>query len=147
MVVIKALMYPQGHKSGAYTLGIASLTCLAQARRDDPTLNVTSGERVYDVKLFKAPEFNGPTEEPEGSIWKRGVIRGHQPTYRGVWDLLGGSLKQILRSRIDKYREVSDFNSDFVYTQSILAEMASRPDCPEEWRAWFAESAKAMEGK
>jgi hypothetical protein len=142
MVVIKAIMYPGGMADRAYTLGIASLTFLGQAREDRGAIQ--QGERVYDVKLFKAPEFGGPSDEPRGAIWKRGSIRGHLPTARGVWDLLGGSLSQLLGSRIDRYQGLG-FSFNVVLLRKAMTEMAESPECPDEWRPWFVESANALD--
>lgn len=106
MLVAHFVMWPGGNRDRAYPLSLATFTLVGVAREDAPALGVRKGERAYDVRLFKDVQFGGP--DGTGSlerapIWRRGSVRGHVPGTRGVTDLVGGALKNLLGPRLAPY--------------------------------------------
>lgn len=105
MFVVKLYMWPLGRHTSERFLGVATFSCIGQ---------MPTGERAYNVRLFKAPEYGGPgpndverLQAPkQRDVWREGTIRGHFPGRgkRGTWDLLGGALRSMLGSRLDGYR-------------------------------------------
>lgn len=103
MLVAKFHMWPLGNEGQARFLGAAALDCIGRS----------GGERRYRVRLLKMPEFKGPEEHElrealtrglKKHIWREGFVRGHRPGPRGTWDLLGGSLRELLSERLASYR-------------------------------------------
>ncbi len=108
VVVVRVWMWPKGIREQARLLSTAALDFTGVALRDDLASGVVQGERAYRVRLFKDREFGGPGETDDlqrAKVWMTGSVRGHLPGLgrRGVWDLLGGSLKVILGSRLSPY--------------------------------------------
>lgn len=106
MMVVRVEMWPQGDAARVYPLSLAALSCIGQANANAPEHGVVLGERRYHVRLFKDVAFGGPTDGPftERHIWRSGIVRGHLPGKRGVWDLLGGALHHLLGPRLDGYK-------------------------------------------
>jgi hypothetical protein len=106
MLVVKVCMWPAGDRTKERVLSVAALDCTGQANADRPDIGVRKGERRYRVRLFKDVEFGGPdgsTDLETAPVWRAGYVRGHIPGPRGVWDLVGGALKRILKDRLDPY--------------------------------------------
>ncbi len=105
MVVVKVYMWPRGDHEREELLGVGTLA-LEQ---------VTATGRSYRVTILKLASFiEGGAERladprtihrPRSKdVWKRGHVRGHNPSYRGPWDLLGGALRELLGGRLRSYR-------------------------------------------
>lgn len=115
MVVVKVYLWPQGDQAQEELLGQATLSCVGEAKRDDPARGVLKGERAYDVQILKAPRYGGPDDgddvrpsNTKGKVWRSGRVRGHLPRgpgrhSRGEWDLIGGALKVLLGGRLRTY--------------------------------------------
>lgn len=104
MLVVRASMWPKGDATRAYDLAVGTWACVGQARRDDPALGVRAGERAYQVTLFKDVSFGGPAlPTRSGGVWRSGNVRGHFAGARGVWDLVGGGLRELLGTRLRSY--------------------------------------------
>lgn len=112
MLIVQVSMTPGGDFSKLRTLAYATITNVGVAREDRPDLGVKRGERAYRVRLFKDAEFGGPTTLDElrdcvssgRKVWREFGVRGHMPGPRGVWDLVGGALREGLGSRLNDYR-------------------------------------------
>jgi hypothetical protein len=107
MLVVKVCMWPGGDRARERVVSVAAIDLLGQANEDRPDIGVRKGERRYRVRLFKDVEFGGPDASGDlpATTWRTGRVRGHLPGRRGVWDLIGGALKVVLRDRLDDYVE------------------------------------------
>jgi hypothetical protein len=104
MLVVKVCMWPGGDRSKERVMSVAAIDLLGQANADQPDIGVRRGERRYRVRLFKDVEFGGPDATGDlVDVWRSGRVRGHLPGRRGIWDLIGGALKVILKERLDDY--------------------------------------------
>ncbi len=107
MVVVHLEMWPGGVESAKYTLGVAKLSLLGVATTDRADEDIIRGERVYHCTLYKDTAFGGPatiSAAKPSQVWRSGKVRGHLPGPRGIWDLLGGALKGVLGTRLQRYR-------------------------------------------
>lgn len=108
MLVVKVEMWPGGDSTKARVMSVAAIDLLGQANADRPEIGVRKGERRYRVRLFKDTAFGGPDASGDltnAPVWRGGRVRGHIAGRRGVWDLIGGAIKVLLRDRLDDYVE------------------------------------------
>ena len=116
MMVLKVYMWPSGDQSCEYLMAQATFDLQGVAQRDEPGLGVRKGERAYRVRLLKDTAFGGPQDgvdvnprlTPKSRVWREGRVRGHivgrrGRAARGTWDLIGGALRVLLGSRLDRY--------------------------------------------
>ena len=99
MMVVLTEMWPEGDGSRRYPLSVATFTCMGQS--------AVPGDRLYRVRLYRDAQFGGPTAKgplASASTWRVGLVRGHVPGRRGVWDLVGGAISALLGERLTGYR-------------------------------------------
>ncbi len=143
MIAVEVWMWPGGSRARRHLLSVATLVCCG-ARPD--------GERAYIVRLLKDATFGGPTttetesaiRDPDArKVWRIGQIRGHYPGARGVWDLLGGALRQLVGDRLGSYTPLAPEDAPPVLAPAVYqdrggiygASRASIPARAELWRA------------
>jgi len=118
MIVVKIYMWPGGDRSREHLLSQATIDLQGVAPTDDPANGIVKSERMYRVQILKDTEFGGPGDGAvihpdavsESQVWRAEMVRGHRlghgASARGVWDLVGGALKVLLRGRLAPYKKV-----------------------------------------
>lgn len=115
MVVVKLYMWPEGDPTREHFIAAGTLDLLGiVAERDDAT-DLPPRSRFYRFRAFKGVHFGGPTMEairaargqlPSRDVWRQCFIGGHLPHSRGVWDVLGGAIRECLSQRLAPYRRL-----------------------------------------
>ena len=108
MIVVKVEMWPGGDAAKKRMLSVMKVW---NVRVDTET-----GERGYRIEILKDTSFTDLDMTVDENlvmvkskdVWKKGMVRGHFPGKRGLWDLLGGSLAALLRERLSTYRGMEE---------------------------------------